>query len=160
MKGVALQKFNFIFYFWRWWFWVGQVITHIIHELSTGRHFASGKATWKPMFYLTKTARNYRCSLCCDLCLAVKSPNNRVMNIGNLTMDAAWKHTISFVDPSDPSPWMNVPGFTDKKMQTAGHFYISCTWGHSETSFPLASLTPWMMARWPNFMGCKVNVKI
>ena len=54
----------------------------------------------------------------------MKSPNNRVMNIGNLTMDAAWKHTISYVDPSDPSPWMNVPGFTNKKCRLLDILHI------------------------------------
>lgn len=33
------------------------------------------------------------------------------MSIGHLTLRAAWRLTISTVDPADPSPWVNVPGF-------------------------------------------------
>ena len=71
-----------------------------------------------------KLARYYRCNLCCDLCLAVKGKNNAVMSIGNLTMDSAWRRTIHYVEPSEPSPWMQVPGFTDKKCRLLDLLHI------------------------------------
>ena len=104
----------------------GLVITHTRCVLMTcqWQAFCFWKGDMEAHVLSHKTARNYRCSLCCDLCLAVKSPNNPVMNIGNLTVDAAWKRTISFVDPSDPSPWMNVPGFTNKKCRLLDILHI------------------------------------
>ena len=71
-----------------------------------------------------KLVRYYRCNLCCDLCLAVKGKNNAVMSIGNLTMDSAWRRTICYVDPAEPSPWMQVPGFTDKKCRLLDLLHI------------------------------------
>ena len=86
--------------------------------------FCFWKGDMEAHYLSHKLTRYYRCNECCDLCLAIKGKNNLVMSIGNLCMDAAWRRTISFVDAGDPSPWMQVPGFTNKKRRLLDLLHI------------------------------------
>jgi hypothetical protein len=73
--------------------------------------FCYWKGDMEAHYFAHRLTRYYKCNQCCDFCLGSTAKNNPVMSIGHLTLRAAWRLTISTVDPADPSPWVNVPGF-------------------------------------------------
>ena len=89
MARVALQAFLF---------WKGDMEAHAYSHL------------------LTKTGRYYRCSQCCDFCLATTNRRSPELSWGNLTMRSLWRSTLTMSDPSDISPWAaHVPRFEKSK---------------------------------------------
>ena len=64
---------------------------------------------------LTRTQRYYRCSQCCDFCLATSNRRSPELSWGNLSLNALWRSTLTLTDPNDISPWTQVPRFEKKR---------------------------------------------